>query len=1241
MSHKTKSKGPKAPKMTPRAGPNTALTDRQTFQGGMVLPTSGTLPVSPAPVDGQIHWHSLDKVGQIYDGAVWVTFYPAAGGGGGGGGIAGIEVRDEGVVQGTVTKMNYVGSGVVASVVGDTATITFTGGGGGGSALIVDKDGVTVEAAAAILNFTGTPFTVTTGPSGQANVAIAPIFSLADGTRPFTAPVAGVAPTLSTHLTTQGAVATQISSAITAAVTAGTLELFDEGVSKGQIKSLNIVGAGAVANATGTAGLITITGGGGGGSLEIKQGGSSIVATASVIDFTNFDVTESPSGQANVSMPLATDARDGLLSQARVIKMDSIELGSQVNPTFQDEGVELGIGMKVLNIVGPHVTSTFSGFQVATISVQYTGDVGTTSSGFLFNSLAGTPVRIRETEGLTWQNDGATQTVNAKTSGATELTFDGSIVVQRDAGLTIKNTAGTNVVTLTPTGATELSLNGSLKVPSLTAGRCTFAGTGGLLSDDADYTFSVDTLTVTKLVTTQVTDSGLTAARGVFAGTGGLLSTDASFQYVTGTGTLTVPNIVAGTTLKLPLLTTGRVVFAASGGQLVDDADFTFGGDTLSATKVNTSLLTGGQVTASSLIAGRVTFAGTGGLLSDDADFTFATDTLTATKIVTTQVTDSGLTATRVLYAGAGGLLSADVGMTYVVGTGTLSATNIVAATSLKVSTLTSGRVPFITTSGQITDSGNLLWLTGSDTLKSVNFEATTSVKVNTLGPRRLTYTHATSGILTDSAELTYNSTTKVLSAPELALGGVVLASGEYMIFGDADLAVGPDMTGSWIQHLSQATGTNVHTALRTILGGYTTGSGARYGHHSDVNSDSTGNVLRLDDGGTGLPVATVALLGVAENTNSGATIGGWFRAKAGTGTNIGVVAVGRTSSVAARAMGIVASASGPISGAKVAGWFTLSTTDPTPATSAALVADNGSTTANIFEAIDGGTTIFAIVDGGNVDFSYHQGLNFRIENKSTAQVASVLGRIIYRTDLSPKRLQIDNGVSFDEVTAGASHSALSNLSADDHTQYSLVSGTRAYSGNLSMGSNKITNLATPTTGTDAANKNYADDAVAAVGRNKTVHTITSDLTATDSTLTVQRVDYVSFSSNYWTVGNGARILAYFSFSGAVSDTATIEITLYDGTTSYVLFGQGRTLAGTSELLCFEAEVFCRSDGVSGSFQASGRGGRSGEAPSVQIPAAGTLNSTVPTELRFNVLFSSTTGKSIVLKNVSYEVLAP
>lgn len=57
-------------------------------------------------------------------------------------------------------------------------------------------------------------------------------------------------------------------------------------------------------------------------------------------------------------------------------------------------------------------------------------------------------------------------------------------------------------------------------------------------------------------------------------------------------------------------------------------------------------------------------------------------------------------------------------------------------------------------------------------------------------------------------------------------------------------------------------------------------------------------------------------------------------------------------------------------------------------------------------------------------------------------------------------------------------HGSIAGLSDDDHSQYLLADGTRALSGDLSAGSNKVTNLATPTADADAANKSYVDSLV-------------------------------------------------------------------------------------------------------------------------------------------------------------------
>lgn len=63
-------------------------------------------------------------------------------------------------------------------------------------------------------------------------------------------------------------------------------------------------------------------------------------------------------------------------------------------------------------------------------------------------------------------------------------------------------------------------------------------------------------------------------------------------------------------------------------------------------------------------------------------------------------------------------------------------------------------------------------------------------------------------------------------------------------------------------------------------------------------------------------------------------------------------------------------------------------------------------------------------------------------------------------------------------ISFPTSHSDLSNLTSDDHTQYLLVNGTRALTGNLNLSNNKIINLGTPTLDTDAVTKEYVDEQI-------------------------------------------------------------------------------------------------------------------------------------------------------------------
>lgn len=124
----------------------------------------------------------------------------------------------------------------------------------------------------------------------------------------------------------------------------------------------------------------------------------------------------------------------------------------------------------------------------------------------------------------------------------------------------------------------------ALTVSGLTATRCTFAGVGGLLSDDADCTFSGSRLTVTDLTAGTATVSALTSGRVTFAGTSGLLADDSDLTFSGSRTTATdltvtnFPTFSAGTNTRVP--------FFGASGVLSDDADLTFVTDRLTADKL-------------------------------------------------------------------------------------------------------------------------------------------------------------------------------------------------------------------------------------------------------------------------------------------------------------------------------------------------------------------------------------------------------------------------------------------------------------------------------------------------------------------------------------------------------------------------------------------------------------------------------------------------------------------------------
>lgn len=182
-----------------------------------------------------------------------------------------------------------------------------------------------------------------------------------------------------------------------------------------------------------------------------------------------------------------------------------------------------------------------------------------------------------------------------------------------------QSVATTATPTFASVTATTALTSPAITDSGLTAGRVTFAGTAGLLSDSANLTFSVDTLTTpkatisTSLTSPAITDSGLTAGRITFAGTGGLLSDDSDLTYNATTNTLSLPNIAVSSALTLNGASVVTSVTPTAGNGIALSS-VTTSGPAAAFTVANTgvlSLIAGTGITVSGA-TGNVTVSATG-----------------------------------------------------------------------------------------------------------------------------------------------------------------------------------------------------------------------------------------------------------------------------------------------------------------------------------------------------------------------------------------------------------------------------------------------------------------------------------------------------------------------------------------------------------------------------------------------------------------------------------------------------
>lgn len=108
------------------------------------------------------------------------------------------------------------------------------------------------------------------------------------------------------------------------------------------------------------------------------------------------------------------------------------------------------------------------------------------------------------------------------------------------------------------------------------------------------------------------------------------------------------------------------------------------------------------------------------------------------------------------------------------------------------------------------------------------------------------------------------------------------------------------------------------------------------------------------------------------------------------------------------------------------------------------------------------------LIDGADADDQHIHDARYYRENEHISTSAGVAdaGKPVI-TNASG---YLNDLIDVSTLNGALDHGALTGLGDDDHTQYILVNGTRAFTGDQSLGGFKITNLANPVAGTDAVN---------------------------------------------------------------------------------------------------------------------------------------------------------------------------
>lgn len=133
------------------------------------------------------------------------------------------------------------------------------------------------------------------------------------------------------------------------------------------------------------------------------------------------------------------------------------------------------------------------------------------------------------------------------------------------------------------------------------------------------------------------------------------------------------------------------------------------------------------------------------------------------------------------------------------------------------------------------------------------------------------------------------------------------------------------------------------------------------------------------------------------------------------------------------------------------------------------------------------------------------------------------------------------NALNIPRINAGETALEFLDITTDWLSQYLPIDGSRAMTGDLDMGSNKIINLASPTSNNDAANKEYVDNAIDGVKRKEPADVATTGNITLSGEQTIDGVLTSSSRVLVWQQTDATENGIYTSNSGAWTRTGDAD----------------------------------------------------------------------------------------------------